>query len=148
MISVGSSRRLTKKAVVAAKRLRSARKQMTDLNTKQIFLFVVFAANRLSLSYRLTNNPKAVNAAKTHAYREFNGDMMRNVIVYKWTVSKDKLRHEKVEDGSAVFHEWGLNTVETEHAIASYSVAIIEREDGAVETVAAELIKFIRKVRV
>jgi hypothetical protein len=68
---------------------------------------------------------------------------MRKVIVYKWTVSKDRLKHEKVEDGKASFHSWGLNSVETEHSIASYSVAIIERYDGAIETVAADLIRFV-----
>ena len=63
---------------------------------------------------------------------------MRSVIVYKYQRNAATKTHDKVEDGTASFHQWGL-----ECDVGSYSVAIVEREDGTIEMIAPDMIKFI-----
>ena len=49
---------------------------------------------------------------------------------------------DKVLDYEAWFETWGLGCVETEQGGFSYSVAVVTRDDGSVETVIPELIRF------
>lgn len=67
---------------------------------------------------------------------------MRKVIVYKII---DNPKHKKVEDGKgeAVFHKWGVSYDEFESGPGAFSTAIVEREDGSIENVPVESIKFI-----
>lgn len=66
--------------------------------------------------------------------------MTRPVMVFKYEQSRSTKR---IEDGFAVFHGFGTDFEDHgEFGPASFSIAIIEREDGTVETVAPSLIKF------
>ncbi len=48
-----------------------------------------------------------------------------------------------VETGKGLFHEWGVNYEEFESGPGNYSIAIVEYEDGTIESVPVEQIKFI-----
>ena len=48
----------------------------------------------------------------------------------------------KVEDGLAMFHQWGMDYEEFDNGAGNFSTAIIERDDGKVENVPAEMIEF------
>jgi len=67
---------------------------------------------------------------------------MRKVIVYQWRLNGkkqyEKNQPERVEDGTALFHAWGL-----ECEVGSYTMAIVERKDGTIEMIAHDMIKFI-----
>ena len=63
--------------------------------------------------------------------------MSRRVKVFKYE------NMEKVEDGQATFHEWGCDYEEFETGAGNFSTAIIERDDGTVQNVCADLIQFI-----
>ena len=49
---------------------------------------------------------------------------------------------DKVLEYEAWFESWGLGCTETEQGGVSYSVAIVTRDDGTVETVLPELTRF------
>jgi hypothetical protein len=70
---------------------------------------------------------------------------MRQVIVYVYDRKPGKTYMDKVEDnmGYAKFHAWGCGYEEFESGPGNYSTAIIERTDGSVENVPADMIKFI-----
>ena len=62
---------------------------------------------------------------------------MRRVKVFK---------HEgrrRLPDGCARFHKWGRSYVEFESGPASFTTAVIERDDGKVETPPAHWIEFL-----
>ncbi len=71
------------------------------------------------------------------------GDM-REVIVYtfKWV---DNRHNKKVEDGRglAKFHAWGCDCENFQAGSGNYSTAIVEREDGSVENIRVNLVKFV-----
>jgi CDP-diacylglycerol pyrophosphatase len=47
--------------------------------------------------------------------------------------------------GEGSFHGFGLEIAEAENSVASYTIAIIEQDDGQVITTVAEKIKFIEE---
>lgn len=59
---------------------------------------------------------------------------MRNV---EWTDYKTK----EIKRGK--FHQWGVSYEEFESGAGNYSAAIVELEDGSVELLCAERIKFV-----
>ncbi len=69
---------------------------------------------------------------------------MRQVIVFEEKAIPDDVysgqRIAKVERFRGTFHRWGS-------AILGQTVAIVERTDGTVENVAADMIKFIEPLR-
>jgi hypothetical protein len=70
-------------------------------------------------------------------------EIMRNVIVYKWgKYIPEERRTEKIAVGTGKFHQFGCSYEEFESGAGNYSTAIIEREDGTVENVVPELIRF------
>lgn len=70
---------------------------------------------------------------------------MRKVIVYAYERKEGNTCYSKVEDGKglAKFHAWGCAYEEFETGAGNYSTAIIEREDGSVESVPADMVKFV-----
>ncbi len=79
----------------------------------------------------------------------------RKVKIFKFEPAKDKdgeyLTNEqghrysnKVKTGVGLFHQWGCDYEEFESGAGTYSTAIIEMEDGTVENVPCELVKFIK----
>lgn len=70
---------------------------------------------------------------------------MRKVKVLKYERKSGDNYYSKVDDGTALFHQWGINYEEFENGGASFSTAIIERDDGKVENIAAEMIVFVDK---
>ncbi len=70
---------------------------------------------------------------------------MKKVKVFKYEKRSEpgQFHFDKVEDGTAQFHQWGLNYEEFENGAGNYSSAIIERDDGTIENVPAEMIQFI-----
>lgn len=56
----------------------------------------------------------------------------------------DRTVWETVPDGEASFHQWGVDYEEFENGPGNYSVAIIERDNGKIETVRPEMIEFIK----
>ena len=70
---------------------------------------------------------------------------MRKIIVYKPVRNDSTKKWETVEDGTAFFHAFGCSYEEFNSGPGNYSVAIIERDDGTVEMVAPDRIKFIKE---
>jgi len=68
---------------------------------------------------------------------------MRRVLVYKLEWQEEAKRHMKVEDFQGYFHAWGCGYVEGETGFGNFSTAIVERDDGSVENVYVEMIKFL-----
>ena len=68
---------------------------------------------------------------------------MRRVQVYKWDFG-NRAKAVKVDDGDAWFHEWGVNYTEFESGPGPFSTAIIERDDGTIETPQASMIRFLK----
>lgn len=71
---------------------------------------------------------------------------MRQVQVFKWVQERDadgKLQNLRVADGTAMFLQFGSSYEEFENGPANYTTAIIERQDGSVQQVNADMIKFI-----
>jgi len=52
-------------------------------------------------------------------------------------------KYRKVDDGTAKFHEWGVDFKNFSGGVGHFSTAIIERDDGSIENVPADCIKFI-----
>ena len=50
-----------------------------------------------------------------------------------------------VSKGTATFHQFGLNCLEGEDSIGTYSTAILELEDGTVLNHPVHMIKFLDK---
>lgn len=71
-------------------------------------------------------------------------DKNRKVKVFKWERINGTTSSKKVEDGTALFHQWGFDYQEFESGAGNYSTAIIERDDGTVENVPVCLIQFIK----
>lgn len=53
---------------------------------------------------------------------------------------------EKDYNSKGVFHQWGLAMEETSDHVASYSIALIEIEDGSVVEVLPSNLKFVTPV--
>lgn len=70
---------------------------------------------------------------------------MRKVKVLRYEKKDGDAFYSKVDDGDASFHQWGVSYEEFESGGASFSTAIIERDDGQVENIAAEMIIFLDK---
>lgn len=70
---------------------------------------------------------------------------MRKVNVLAYERKEGDSFYSKVSDGIALFHEWGVSYEEFDAGPANFSVGIIEREDGKIELVSAEMIIFIDK---
>lgn len=70
---------------------------------------------------------------------------MRKVKVLKYIRKDGDTYYEKIDDGKgdAFFHGFSVDFEEFETGPGTFPVAIIERKEGNVEIVAAELIKFI-----
>lgn len=50
-----------------------------------------------------------------------------------------------VDDGTAIFHQFSQDYEEFESGAGNYAVAIVERDDGSVQMVRADRIKFIER---
>lgn len=71
---------------------------------------------------------------------------MRQVQVFKWSKERDgdgKLQNVRTQDGMATFHQFGAAYEEFENGAGSYAIAIIERPDGSVQQVSADMIQFV-----
>lgn len=62
------------------------------------------------------------------------------VTTYEWSSKFGK--NMQVDTKSALFHAWGLDCIESEEGNASYSVAIVEFDDGHIETHRPYAIRF------
>jgi hypothetical protein len=69
---------------------------------------------------------------------------MRRVIVSKFVWSEVQKRNLLTVAGEASFHQFGLDYEEFDGGPGNYSCAIIEWDDGQVETVPASQIRFIK----
>jgi hypothetical protein len=67
---------------------------------------------------------------------------MRKVLTYTW-VKGDDNKYHKIIDKPGLFHKWGVDFEEFESGPGNYSTAIIEMEDGTIENIRADMIKFI-----
>jgi hypothetical protein len=73
--------------------------------------------------------------------RKREDSKLRRVRVFKSDNGK------KIPDGEGVFHRWGDEFVEYESGPANFTIAVIERDNGMVETPQASLIQFMDKIR-
>lgn len=71
--------------------------------------------------------------------------MGRMVEVYKWERNKDTRKLEKVFKYIGRFHQFGVDYEEFDTGAGNFSTAIVEKDDGTVENVYIEMIKFIDK---
>ena len=53
---------------------------------------------------------------------------------------------EKDFNSNGFFHQWGLSAIETDDQVASYTIGIVENEDGSIEEVDPTNLKFITPV--
>ena len=69
---------------------------------------------------------------------------MRNVEVYCWETETDQGRsyNKKVFSFNAKFHQFGVNYEEFEGGPGNYSTAIVELEDGLIQSVDVEMVRF------
>lgn len=67
----------------------------------------------------------------------------RPVIYYEYEQKEPGQPAEKVEKGTATFHQWGMDYNEFETGPGSFSTAIIELGDGTVKNVDCEMIRFV-----
>jgi hypothetical protein len=51
--------------------------------------------------------------------------------------------HEKVEQGTGLFHGWGSNYEEFENGHGNFSAAIVEMPDGSVQQPPADMVQFL-----
>lgn len=68
---------------------------------------------------------------------------MRKITTYRveWNVAEH--RAVRIQTGDGFFHGFGMSYEEFDNGMpAPYSVAIVERQNGIVETVRADLIQF------
>jgi len=70
--------------------------------------------------------------------------MNRRVIVQKYKKVGDNKYFALTDDGEADFHAFGLDYEELDGVPGNYSTAIIERDDGTIEHVRVEHIRFIK----
>ena len=68
---------------------------------------------------------------------------MRKVRVQKRVWKDLGASSEIVDDGFGIFHKWATNYREFENGPGLYPIAIIERDDGSIKLVSAELIEFV-----
>ena len=68
---------------------------------------------------------------------------MRTVKVFEYHKVEGKSHFEKVEIGTAKFHQFGFDYEEFETGPGNYSTAIIEYDNGEVGNVHVDLIQFI-----
>lgn len=66
---------------------------------------------------------------------------MRPVTVFK-RVYEPPSGWKSVEHFKGKFHQWGLEVWEQDPASVAYSVAIVEKDDGQIETVPPNLVRF------
>jgi len=66
---------------------------------------------------------------------------MRNVQVYQM-IGFGRERH-RVPDCIGKFHQWGLEILEFDSGGASYTVAIVEKQDGTIITTIPTMIQFL-----
>lgn len=69
----------------------------------------------------------------------------RKVRVFRLERFKGNTHLSKVPDGEADFHGWGCDYEEFESGPGNFSTAIIERDDGTIETPQAGLVQFIER---
>lgn len=53
-----------------------------------------------------------------------------------------RLVYDKIPDGEGWFHKWGVDYEEFETGPRNFTTAIVERDDGTIETPPANMIKF------
>jgi len=66
----------------------------------------------------------------------------RKVVVYEYQRAKGAEHFEKVNVGSGVFLEFGVDFEELERGVGNYSTALVEMPDGSVKNVPVELVVF------
>ena len=69
----------------------------------------------------------------------------RKVIVYEWQRVKGTTHSEKVQIGTGVFHQFGVDYQEFDSGPGNFSTAIVEMPDGSVMNVCVEMIVFTDK---
>ena len=67
----------------------------------------------------------------------------RKVDIYRF-VKKEDNQYHKEWYCQAIFHQFGCDYEEFESGPGNYSTAIVELEDGTVENVPVEMIKFVK----
>ena len=67
----------------------------------------------------------------------------QRVEVSKYSLNEAKRHYDLVPDGEATFCDWGVSFEEFESGPGNYSTAIIVRDNGKVENLSVEMIKFI-----
>lgn len=68
---------------------------------------------------------------------------MRDVIFFEMRRNAETKRYEKVEAGKAKFHQFGVGYEEFESGPGNFSTAIIEKEDGSIENIFVEMVRFV-----
>lgn len=73
---------------------------------------------------------------------------MRKVQIFIWSPNPDQPnKYDKIDNGTGTFHQFSSGYEEFENGPGNYAVAIVERDDGTVETVPADLIRFIDPIK-
>lgn len=71
---------------------------------------------------------------------------MRKVEIYEWQADHDNRgSNKRVKVCEGFFHQWGVDYAEFENNAGNFSTAIIETNNGTIENIPANLIRFIDK---
>jgi len=72
---------------------------------------------------------------------------MRKVAILEYDITKkdNKGRFTKVEIAQGYFHQWGCDFEECDTGCGNYSTAIVEKDNGEVVNVPADMIKFLEQ---
>lgn len=70
---------------------------------------------------------------------------MRKVIYNRYEKREGETAYSLVAVGEAKFHQFGVNYEEFESGAGNFSTAIIELDDGTIENVPVETVKFINE---
>jgi hypothetical protein len=71
--------------------------------------------------------------------------MMRKVKYYEYEHVENNKQWERKLKGEGIFHEFGVDFMESEYGYGNFSTAIIELSDGSIINIPVENIEFIKE---
>ena len=68
---------------------------------------------------------------------------MRQVEVFEWVYDAETGRFSDKPAGKGIFHQFGVEIAENDFGIGTYSIALVERENGRIESIPVNLVRFL-----
>lgn len=90
----------------------------------------------------LNHDPYVILAKARFVRNEWGQEKMRRIQWYEYKKIEGQSNFDKVLQGDAIFHQWGVDYEEFETGPGNYSTAIIELANGTIKNVPAEMVEF------